>query len=157
DGKYSIAVPPGDYVVQASAPDLKGGPVKITVREGVQVLNLQLRVVLAAQHVTVEERAATVTPEPANNVSATVLAGNDLEALSDNPDDLIADLIAIAGPSAGPGGASVFIDGFADGQVPAKETIREIRINQNPFSAEYDKIGTGRIEILTKPGTKQFH
>ena len=52
---------------------------------------------LAAQQVTVEERAATVTPEPANNVSATVLAGNDLEALSDNPDDLISDLIAIAG------------------------------------------------------------
>jgi hypothetical protein len=157
DGSYSFDAPPGDYVLEASAPDLKTGPVKVSVRPGTQVLNLQLKVALAAQQVTVEERAATVTPEPANNASATVLAGNDLEALSDNPDDLIADLIAIAGPGAGPGGASVFIDGFADGQVPAKEAIREIRINQNPFSAEYDKIGTGRIEILTKPGTNQFH
>jgi hypothetical protein len=157
DGSYSFAVPPGNYVLEASAPDLKSGPVKLTVREGGQVQDLQLRVALAAQQITVEEQAATVTPEPANNASATVLAGNDLEALSDNPDDLIADLIAIAGPGAGPGGAAVFIDGFADGQVPAKEAIREIRINQNPFSAEYDKIGTGRIEILTKPGTNQFH
>jgi hypothetical protein len=41
--------------------------------------------------------------------------------------------------------------------VPQKTAIREIRINQNPFSPEYDKIGTGRIEILTKPGTNQFH
>jgi hypothetical protein len=157
DGSYSFAVLPGDYVLDASAPDLKSGPVKITVREGTQFQNLQLKVALAVQQVTVEEHAAMVTPEPANNASATVLAGNDLQALSDNPDDLINDLIAIAGPGAGPGGASVFIDGFADGQVPQKTAIREIRINQNPFSPEYDKIGTGRIEILTKPGTNQFH
>jgi hypothetical protein len=41
--------------------------------------------------------------------------------------------------------------------LPAKESIREIRINQNPFSAEYDKLGYGRIEILTKPGAAKFH
>jgi hypothetical protein len=28
-----------------------------------------------------------------------------------------------------------------------------VRINQNPFSAEYDRVGFGRIEIITKPGT----
>src|SRR5215467_6052239 len=127
DGSYSFAVAPGDYVLEASAPDLKSGPVKVTIREGTQVQNLQLKVALAAQQVTVEEHAATVTPEPANNASATVLAGNDLEALSDNPDDLINDLIAIAGPGAGSGGASVFIDGFTGGLVPSKEAIREIR------------------------------
>ncbi len=33
---------------------------------------------------------------------------------------------------------------------------REIRINANPFSAEYDRPGFGRIEILTKPGTDRF-
>src|SRR6516162_2677705 len=157
DGSYSLAPPPGDYTAEASAPDLKSGKQKVTVRAGVQVLDLTMRVVQAAQEITVEERALTVTPEAANNVSATVLSGNDLESLSDNPEDLINDLIAIAGPGAGPGGASVFIDGFADGQVPAKEAIREIRINQNPFSPEYDKIGIGRIEILTKPGTNRFH
>jgi hypothetical protein len=157
DGSYSFVAVPGDYVVEASAPDLKSGPLKVTVRQGLQSLDLQLKIALAAQQVTVEERAVAVTPEPTNNASATVLAGNDLEALSDNPDDLIAELIAIAGPGAGPGGASLFIDGFADGQVPSKEAIREIHINQNPFSPEYDKIGTGRIEILTKPGANQFH
>src|SRR5205823_3181272 len=30
------------------------------------------------------------------------------------------------------------------------------RINQNPCSAEYDQLGYGRIEILTKPGTDKF-
>src|SRR5436190_15796655 len=158
DGSYSFTgIAPGDYVAQASAPDLATAPLKFTLRPGTQTLNLQLKVALVAQQVTVEDRAVAVTPEPANNASATVLAGNDLQALSENPDDLIAELIAIAGPAAGPGGASVFIDGFSNGQLASKESIREIRINQNPFSAEYDRVGTGRVEILTRPGTNKFH
>jgi hypothetical protein len=160
DGSYSIgALAAGDYTAQASAPDLKTAPIKVSVRGGDQTLNLSLKVALLAQEVTVDEQAATlsVSTDPANNASATILKGQDLDALSDNPDDLINDLIAIAGPSAGPGGASVFIDGFTGGQIPSKDSIREIRINQNPFSAEYDKIGTGRIEILTRPGTNQLH
>jgi hypothetical protein len=51
----------------------------------------------------------------------------------------------------------MYIDGFTAGQLPPKSSIREIRINQNPFSAEYDQLGYGRIEIFTKPGTDQYH
>ncbi|MGH9573114.1 MAG: hypothetical protein ACRD40_06235, partial [Candidatus Acidiferrales bacterium] len=43
------------------------------------------------------------------------------------------------------------------GELPPKESIREIRINANPFSPEYDTLGYGRIEIFTKPGTDKFH
>jgi hypothetical protein len=158
DGSYSFAnIAVGAYTVQATAPDLASEAAKIDLKPGIQTLNLQMKIVSRAQEVTVEDRAVTVTPEPANNASATVLAGDDLQALSENPDDLIAELVAIAGPSAGPGGASVFIDGFSTGQLASKDSIREIRINQNPFSAEYDRVGTGRVEILTRPGTNQFH
>ncbi len=61
-----------------------------------------------------------------------------------------------AGPSAGPNGGSIFVDGFSGGQLPPKESIREIRINQNPFSPEYDKLGYGKIEIFTKPGADKY-
>ncbi|HMB82329.1 MAG TPA: hypothetical protein VKI43_19770, partial [Vicinamibacterales bacterium] len=30
-------------------------------------------------------------------------------------------------------------------------------INQDPYSAEYSRPGRGRVEILTKPGTQQYH
>jgi hypothetical protein len=63
----------------------------------------------------------------------------------------------LAGPSAGPSGAQIYIDGFTGGQLPPKSSIREIRINQNPFSAHFDKLGYGRIEILTTPGTDKVH
>lgn len=160
DGSYSfVGLAPGDYAVQASAPELGlAQPAKITLKSGPQTLNLQLKVASTTQQVTVEaDAAATVSTDAANNASALVMRGADLDALSDNPDDLQADLLALAGPAAGPGGGAIFIDGFSGGQLPSKESIREIRINANPFSPEYDKLGYGRIEIFTKPGTDRFH
>src|SRR5436190_706655 len=84
------------------------------------------------------------------SADAKVLKEKDLEALTDDPDELEAALQALAGPSSGPNGGQIYIDGFTGGRLPPKEAIREIRINQNPFSAEYDRLGFGRIEILTK-------
>lgn len=111
-----------------------------------------------AEEVTVTENAGPlVSTDPAANASATVISGKDLEALSDDPEDLQADLEALAGPSAGPSGGAIFVHGFSGGQLPPKESIREIRINSNPFSPEYDKLGYGRIEIFTKPGSDKFH
>ncbi len=133
-------------------------PAKITVHAGSQKLDLQLKIAIAAQEVTVQsDTGPKVNTEASNNASAMVISGTDLEALSDDPDDLMADLQALAGPSAGPSGGSMFVDGFSGGELPPKESIREIRINQNPFSPEYDKLGLGRIEIFTKPGADKFH
>ena len=107
--------------------------------------------------VQVSDTAPTVDVNPSNNAGAIVISGKELEALPDDPDELQSDLEALAGPSAGPNGGQMYIDGFTAGQLPPKSSIREIRINQNPFSAEYDKLGYGRIEIFTKPGTDKFH
>ena len=98
----------------------------------------------------------TISNDPATNASATVLKDKDLDALPDDPDELESALQALAGASAGPNGGQIYIDGFTGGQLPPKESIREIRINQNPFSAEFDRLGMGRIEILTKPGSDKF-
>src|SRR5687767_2257625 len=97
-----------------------------------------------------------VSTDPSNNAGATILKEQELEALPDDPDELEAALQALAGPAAGPNGGQIYIDGFTGGQLPPKESIREIRINSNPFSAEYDRLGFGRIEILTKPGSDKF-
>src|SRR5947209_6392781 len=159
DGSYSFPnVPANRYTVQASAPDLTlQPPANIDLKTGSHVLNLQLRVATTIQQVTVQEQQGpTVSSDPASNATALVLRGEDLQALADDPDDLAADLQALAGPSAGPNGGAIYIDGFSGGQLPPKDSIREIRINQNPFSPEYDKLGYGRIEIFTKPGTDRF-
>ena len=101
--------------------------------------------------------SANLSVQSENNASALVLKDKDLDALSDDPDELASQLQALAGPAAGPNGGEIYIDGFTGGQLPTKSSIREIRVNQNPFSAQYDKLGYGRIEIFTKPGTDQWH
>jgi hypothetical protein len=160
DGSYSFSgLVAGDYIVQASAPDLAlTQPVTISVKSGLHNLNLQLKVVLPSQHVEVQgTEGPAVSTASAGNASALVLHGEDLNALSDDPTDLATDLQALAGPSAGPNGGALYIDGFSGGELPSKNEIREIRINQNPFSPEYDKLGYGRIEIFTKPGANRYH
>lgn len=152
---FFASLPPGDYTIEAAAPSLTlPEPARITLKSGPQTLNLQLSVVIPEQKITVEENnRAAVSTDTASNASAQVLRGEDLDALGDSPEDLQEALMALAGPSAGPNGGQIFIDGFSGGQLPSKNSIREIRINQNPFSPEYDKLGFGRIEILTKPGS----
>jgi len=160
DGTYSFSgLASGEYTVQAFAPNLGlPAPVKISLEGGVQTLNLQLKVVMATQQVAVQGNVGpTVSTAAASNASATVLRGNDLQALGDDPEDLQSDLQALAGPSAGPTGGEIYIDGFSGGELPSKDAILEIRVNQNPFSPEYDKLGYGRIQIITKPGAEKLH
>jgi hypothetical protein len=121
------------------------------------LLNVAMAIAVEEQKIQVSDTAPTVDVNPANNAGAITLSGKELEALPDDPDELLTDLQALAGPSAGPNGGQLYIDGFTAGQLPPKESIREIRINQNPFSAEFDKLGYGRIEVFTKPGTDKFH
>ena len=122
-----------------------------------QKMDVSLSIAVQQENVNVSENAIGLDVSAENNATQMVLSGKDLDALSDDPDELADDLQALAGPSAGPNGGQIYIDGFTGGQLPPKSSIREIRINQNPFSPEYDKLGYGRIEIFTKPGTDQYH
>ncbi len=120
-------------------------------------LDAQMAIQEQKQEINVTTSAAQVSVDADNNAGATVLKGKDLDALSDDPDELSSELTALAGPAAGPNGGQIYVDGFTGGQLPPKSSIREIRVNQNPFSAQYDRLGFGRVEVFTKPGTDKFH
>ena len=159
DGTYTFpGLAPGQYTVSVAFSGFAPVSRTVTVTAGgAAQVPIQLAISSEKQQITVQgEAGPTVSVEPDNNASALVIKDADLEALPDDPDDLADALQALAGPGAGPNGGSIYIDGFSGGQLPPKESIREIRINQNPFSAEYDRLGFGRIEILTKPGTDKL-
>jgi len=160
DGTYEIKdLPPGSYKLETSAPGfaLFSKPDAVITAGQVTRLNIPLTIEVQQEKVVVNDSTAQVDVNPANNASTVVIQGKDLEALSDDPDELQSELEALAGPAAGPNGGQMYIDGFTAGQLPPKASIREIRLNQNPFSTEYDKLGYGRIEIFTKPGTDKLH
>ncbi len=160
DGTYQFkSLAPGMYSLKATAKSFavyEADGIQISAGQA-QKLDLTLSIEVQQQNLEVSDQGVTVGVAPSNNASAMVLSGKDLDALADDPDDLQSDLEALAGPSAGPNGGQIYIDGFTGGQLPPKSSIREIRINQNPFSAEYDKLGYGRIEVFTKPGTEKWH
>ncbi len=160
DGVYEFkGLAPGKYTVKAIAKGFalyEQQGVEISAGQ-VQKLTISLQIEQQVQEVTVTGTAATVSVNPQNNASSLVISGKELESLSDDPDELQSELSALAGPAAGPNGGQIYIDGFTGGQLPPKSAILEIRVNQNPFSAEYDRLGYGRVEITTKPGMSQFH
>ena len=160
DGVYEFkALAPGKYTVKAIAKGFavyEQQGIEISADQ-VQKLSISLQIEQEVQKITVSGEAPTVSVNPENNASSLVISGKELESLSDDPDELQSELEALAGPSAGPNGGQIYIDGFTGGQLPPKSSILEIRVNQNPFSAEYDKLGYGRIEITTKPGMSQYH
>src|SRR5882724_7440345 len=157
EGVYTLTgLAPGKYVLEVVAP----GFASSGDRE-VEITNAPRQSVDITLKVTIEDSKVTVagdTPlntEASGNANQTVISGKDLDALPDDPDELAAALQALAGPSVGPSGGQIFVDGFSGASLPSKDSIREIRINQNPFSAENDQ-PSGRIEILTRPGTDKL-
>ncbi len=157
-GEYTInGLAPGTYIVRTTAANFglyENAAVEISDGRREELI-ITLTVEAVAENVDVSV-ADQISTDSDNNASATVLKEKDLEALPDDPDELEAALQALAGPSAGPNGGQIYIDGFTGGRIPPKDAIREIRINQNPFSAEYERLGFGRIEILTKPGSDKW-
>ncbi len=160
DGTYVLrGVPAGTYSVTVTMLGFAS-----FVKQSVRIapgqsltLNAQMAIEEQKQEVNVTAQSAQVSVDPDSNASSTTLKGKDLDALSDDPDELSSELTALAGPAAGPNGGQIYVDGFTGGQLPPKSSIREIRINQNPFSAQFDRLGYGRVEVFTKPGTDKFH
>lgn len=148
-GKYTLTVSAQGFTVYEND--------NIVIADQPLRLNVAMNIAVEEQKVQVSDTAPTIDVNPSSNAGAIVISGKELEALPDDPDELQSDLEALAGPSAGPNGGQMYIDGFTAGQLPPKSSIREIRVNQNPFSSEYDKLGYGRIEIFTKPGTDKLH
>jgi len=156
-GDFTVTgLAPGKYIVEAQMPGfaLYTSPTFALAAGQSRRVDISMALQQAQQQVTVSaEGGPTVSIAPGANTNAIVLKGQALNALSDDPDELANELQALAGPAAGPNGGQIYIDGFTGGELPPKSAIREIRINANPFSAQYDRLGYGRIEILTKPGT----
>ncbi len=163
DGLGKFVVPglrPGKYAIHVAANGFNASDAEmaeVTAGGNVEV-KVVLTVLTAKEQVTVtSEQTSSVALESTENANAVILQGADLDALPDDPDELMEDLQALAGPAVGSTGNQVYLDGFSSSRLPPKSSIREVRINQDPFSAQYDHVGFGRVEVFTKPGSDQIH
>ena len=154
-GRFSVSLAPGEYDLAVTADGFNEAKRVVTVGARPLFVDLRLTVAATTDEINVPSNGAASTAS-GDNKSALVFRGQQLDTLSSNDTAMQQQVLAMAGGS-GEGGGKVYVDGFSGGRFPPKDTIREIRINQNPFSSQYDDLGYGRVEVFTKPGSDKFH
>ena len=160
DGSYSfIGLPSGSYTVRVSAADLtQAQPVKIVLQAGAQSLDVKMKVASVTQQVTVQDSAGpSVSTDPSSNSTATFCVVTICRRSPTIPTTCSRTCRRWPDRPPVPTVARSTSTDSAAANFPSKDSIREVRINQNPFSPEFSKLGYGRIEILTKPGTDTLH
>ena len=122
-----------------------------------KTLDAQLEVAFEEQQVTVDDR--NISTDSDNNANAVVLARPRSRSTAERSASFGSSVTGDGWSSRSREGgqAQVKVDGFSNGQIPPKEAIREVRINNNPFSAENEFPGWGGIEIFTQPGADKWH
>ena len=121
-GKYTLTIAATGFTVFEND--------NVVIADQPAHLNVAMTIEVETQKVQVSENAPTVDVNPNSNAGAITISGKELEALPDDPDELLSDLQALAGPSAGPNGGQMYIDGFTAGQLPptsvSKSTTRSL-------------------------------
>lgn len=143
-GRYSLMIRASGFAPFAEA-------VVLTAARA-NTFNATLKVVITEQIEVRPDAVTAVSVEPDQNLSATVLATDDLHALPDDRTELLQMLRVLSGAS---DTSTVYVDGFSDDRLPRKESIQMVKINSNPFTAEFSEPGRNRIEVITKPGSER--
>ena len=156
-GHYTIsAMEPGSYTITATAAGFAKASRENTVIAPNQKAIIDLKLTIEAQSQEVRVGAGEAAADAHSDPGAVKLQGSALSMLSTDPNQMLIQLQAMAGSDDDSPG-SLYINGFSGGRMPPRSSIREIRINNDPYSAQYDDYGFGRIEILTRPGTDTLH
>ena len=153
-------VAPGQYELRARYEGFKSASAKLRV--GTRAPSPQ-RLVLPlgdlTQEITVSNGATDVGTSSNSNVDAITIDENMLEALPVFDNDFVATMSQfLDAGSIGNGGVTIVVNGMEVSALNVSAAqMQQIRINQDPYSAEYSRPGRGRVEILTKPGTQEYH
>ena len=138
---------PGRYTIRAEFSGFDAGELTdIRLRAGDNKQNIELGLTAFEDVVEVGVDAQTNAADP-NSTLATSLTQEEIDALSDDPNELMRQLVEMAG-----GAARVRVDGFNGGQLPSRDVIRSIRIVRDTFPAENHSAENDGIDIVTAAG-----
>ena len=138
---------PGRYSIQAEFPGFQTRTLPdVRVRSGDNRQALMLPLDRVTSAVTVERDKQAVASDR-DVTFGSVLTREQIEALSDDPDEMRRQLMDLAGPD-----AKILIDSFEGRDLPPKALIKSIRVTRDQFAPEVHYAGELRIEILTQPG-----
>ena len=155
-GRYTVELPAGAYTVTVQFAGFRDYVATAQIAMGMQTrLDLAFNTAIHVEELTIPANSSASTAA-ADNASALVFRGAELESFSEDDATFQKELLALAG-GGGPQAPQIFVNGFSGGQIPPKSTILSIRINRNPYSAAYQDVGNARVEITTRAGGDNLH
>ncbi len=160
DGGFQFtALRSGRYRLQTAVPgfDVVNKEVEVHNRA---VSRLVIRLALAAvkEEISVSGNSNPLTSEIANNRNAISVEQGLLETLPIMNMDFVTALSRFLDPSNPDSGVSLIVDGMEARNVGVTPSaVQEIKINQNPYTAEYPRWSRRRIEVITKSATDHYH
>ncbi len=144
----------GEYELSAEAEGFQPTKIVATLRAGEHGKTLTIRLNVAAVEEQVQVNADETAMRGSGPGGGITLSGRALDNLPTDPAALLQQLQQLSGGDL----PQLFVDGFSGGALPPKNTIREIRINENTYSAKNDVSPSfGQIEVFTKPGSGSWH
>jgi hypothetical protein len=160
-GEFLIdAVPPGAYTLRVQFEGFRASAVKIRVtgRRPPARQTVVLDVAAQTQELTVNADTDVISAAANANRDAVVLDDKELKNLPVFDRDIVGTLARFLDASAlGTGGVTLVVDGMEARKVGvAPSAIQQVKINQDPYSAEFPRPGRGRIEVITKAGTDKY-
>jgi hypothetical protein len=159
-GQYSFdRLPPGPYTVTVKVDGFQEFTSQVELKaDSAKSVDARLRVAMQVSTSVSSNGPLGLSADPRNSLSAVVLTSRDIARLPDDPQRMLMRLLELAGSTGRPEDVALLVDGFREyKRLPPKDTIEMIRINSNPFSAEFSQPGLDRIEIVTKPGSDTYH
>lgn len=139
---------PGRYGIKGEFPGFDAFELPdVRLRAGDNQHQLELELTAFTDTVEVGLDPQSAAADPNGGSLATQLTDEEIEALSDDPDELMRQLVEMAG-----GNALVRVDGFNGGQLPSRDVIRSIRIVRDTFPAENHSADNDGIDIITAAG-----
>jgi len=155
-------VTPGRYDVVVTFEGFRQTTVRVSVAaRGAAPAPLRVTMPLAAisQEVTVGTLPAEVKADVASNLDTSSVDARAIENLPVFNQDILSTMSRFLDASAiGTNGTTLLVNGVEMNSLTVSASaIQQIKINQDPYSAEYPRPGRGRIEVVLKPGSQEYH
>ncbi len=173
EGNFSVSAPhAGSYTLVVSGPGFRTVSTPLTIAPPAaskiavpaatalaRPLHIVLPIAAMATQVNVNAETSEDLTAPEANRDSSVLTATDLKQLPIFDNDYQTAMSAFIDENVtATGGTGLLVDGVEANRVTVSASaVQEVRINQDPYSAQYYWPGRGQMEIVTKSAADHYH
>jgi hypothetical protein len=153
-------LPPGKYQVKVTYEGFEAATVEVNVgSQPLAPLKIVMAIASLRQETTVTSEPTQIGTQASDNQDSVALTEQALSNLPVFDQDYIGAMSRFLDPgSIGTNGVTLVVNGMEVNNLGVSASaVKDVKINQDPYSAEFQRPGRGRIEITTKPGSADYH